>query len=97
MDSITLTLLGMMTHPIIKRNYLCRVCGTLRRAPADYIPDAPPAPECCGRPMTMLSYEQTVAATQLSPTERTDWLAAGSEIIERGGKHRWKAVWPKGT
>jgi hypothetical protein len=77
----------------INRNYACRFCGSLRRAPAAYIPDGPPAPQCCGQPMRSLSYEQTVAATQLSKTQRAAWLAAGGEVAERGGKRPWKAIW----
>ncbi len=83
----------MARHRVISRNYVCRFCGTIRRAPAEYVPGGPPAPECCGRPMRPLSYEQTVAATQLSDADRTAWLAAGGKVTERGGKRRWKAVW----
>ena len=83
----------MAHHRVINRNYVCRFCGTLRRAPADYIPGALPAPECCGYSMRSLSYEQTVAATQLSEAERTAWLAAGGKVAQRGGKRRWKAIW----
>jgi hypothetical protein len=43
--------------------------------------------------MRQLSYEQTVAVTQLSEAERTAWLAAGGAVKERGGKRRWKADW----
>jgi hypothetical protein len=43
--------------------------------------------------MQQLSYEQAVAATQLTEEERTDWLVAGGIVTERGGKRRWKAVW----
>ena len=45
---------------MIKRNYVCRVCGAVRRAPASYLPDALSPPECCGRDMRTLSYEQTM-------------------------------------
>lgn len=83
----------MARHRVINRNYVCRFCGAIRRAPADYVPGGSPAPPCCGHPMRSLSYEQTVAATQLSEAERTMWLAAGGEIMERGVKRRWKAVW----
>ena len=83
----------MAKNRIINRNYACQLCGRMRRAPADYVPGAPPAPQCCDRAMRSLSYEQTVAATRLSPAERTDWLAAGGQVAERGGKRGWKAVW----
>jgi hypothetical protein len=43
--------------------------------------------------MRLLSYEQMVAGARLSPEERADWLAAGGEVVERGGKRGWKAVW----
>jgi hypothetical protein len=80
-------------HRLINRNYVCRFCGTIRRAPADYVPEGVPAPSCCGHPMRRLSYEQTVAAARLSKAQRTEWLATGGEIVERGGKRRWKAIW----
>ena len=83
----------MAAHAITNRNYVCRLCGQLRRAPAAYIAGAPPAPQCCGRAMRLLSYEQMVAGTRLSPAERADWLAAGGKVVERGGKRRWKAAW----
>lgn len=78
---------------IINRHYVCYSCGQMRRAPAAYITGAPTAPQCCEQPMHLLSYEQTVAATQLAEGERTNWLAAGGKVTERGGKRRWKAVW----
>jgi len=83
----------MSKQPVINRNYVCRVCGSSRRAPADYIADAPRAPQCCSRAMMLLSYEQTVAGARLSLAERTDWFAAGGKVIRRGGKRAWKAVW----
>jgi hypothetical protein len=43
--------------------------------------------------MNLLSYEQTLAGARLSPAERADWLAAGGEVVRRGGKRTWKAVW----
>lgn len=87
----------MSAHRVINRNYACRICGTMRRAPADYVPGGPPGPQCCGQPMRSLSYEQTAAATQLSEAERTAWLASGGEVVNRGGKRRWKAVWSRRT
>ena len=79
----------MAGRAIINRNYVCRLCGNVRRAPAACIAGAPPAPQCCGRAMRLLSYEQMVAGARLSPEERADWLAAGGKVVERG----WKAVW----
>ena len=43
--------------------------------------------------MQSLSYEQTVAATQLSEAERIVWLNAVGKVAKRCGKHHWKAVW----
>lgn len=83
----------MAMRRVIGRNYVCGSCGTMRRAPADYVPGAPPAPQCCGQPMQSLSYEQTSAATQLSEPQRVEWLANGGQVVERGGKRRWKATW----
>ena len=83
----------MARHPVINRNYICLLCGSVRRAAAHYIAGAPPVPQCCGRAMRLLSYEQTVAGMRLSPAERADWLAAGGKVVERGGKRGWKAVY----
>ena len=85
----------MARKRIINRNYLCRFCGSLRRAPAADIEGAPPAPRCCGHTMRSLSYEQTVAATQMSGQERADWMAAGGQVVRRGGKRRWRAARPR--
>ena len=38
----------MTKQSIINRNYICKFCGKLRRAPATYIAGAPSGPECCG-------------------------------------------------
>ena len=75
-----------------KRNYACRLCGRVRRAPADYIPGAPSAPKCCSRTMRLLSHEQTVAGARLSPAARASWLAAGGKVASRGGKRGWRAI-----
>jgi hypothetical protein len=42
--------------------------------------------------MQNLLHEQAVAATQLSPAKRVEWLAAGGGFVHRGGKRPWKAV-----
>lgn len=83
----------MPKRPIWNRNYICCFCGRIRRAPGAYPPGSLPPPECCGRPMRVLSYEQTIAVARLSAAERTDWLAAGGQVVERSGKRRWKPVW----
>jgi hypothetical protein len=83
----------MMRRPITNRNYVCCSCGRVRRAPAAYIAGAPPAPNCCGRAMRLLSYEQTVAGARLSLAERAAWITAGGKVVKRGGKRIWKAVW----
>ena len=83
----------MAMRSIINRNYVCCFCGRMRRAPAAYIAGAPPAPQCCGCAMRLLSYEQTVAGARFSPAERVSWLSAGGKVVERGGKRGWKAVW----
>jgi len=75
------------------RNYCCHHCGKMRRAPAHYIPNGPQPPHCCEQPMTMLSHEQTEAATHIVEAERVEWLAVGAKVIERGGKRSWKAFW----
>ena len=76
---------------MIRRNYVCRKCGTMRRAFADYLADAPPAPKCCDKTMQLLSYEQTVAATRLKKADRINRLTQGGEFARSKGKRRWKA------
>jgi hypothetical protein len=87
----------LVRHPmadrVINRNYACIRCGKLRRAPAAYLPDTSESPKCCEVAMTMLSYEQTEAATQLSDQQRVEWLASGGEVARRGGKRGWTARW----
>ena len=85
------------THPcfgqrLSNRNYLCPVCGFLRRAPAHYVPGAPAAPRHCEQEMVCLAHRQTVAATHLEQTERVRWWQAGGGVRSVGGKRQWRAV-----
>ena len=80
----------MVERRIINRNYACRLCGKIRRAPADYVPGAPPAPECCKEAMRSLSYEATVVANRMSEAERVEWLGSGGRFVKAGGRRRWK-------
>jgi hypothetical protein len=77
---------------LIKRNYVCRQCGKLRRAPAHYLKGGPALPKCCSGEMRLLTYEQTAAATQLAQGKRVEWLINGGKVVRRGGKRPWKAV-----
>ena len=80
----------MAERRIINRNYICRLCGKMRRAPADYAPGAPPAPECCDWTMRSLSYEATVVANRMSEAERVEWLGSGGQFVKAAGGRRWK-------
>lgn len=82
----------MAVRRIINREYICRLCGKVRRAPAHYIPDAPSVPQCCHHEMGLLSYEQAVASVRMTDKERAAWYARGGEVERRGGKRQWKAV-----
>jgi hypothetical protein len=42
--------------------------------------------------MTLLTFVQSEAATQISDEQRIEWLAKGCHVLQRGGKHRWKPV-----
>ena len=79
-----------MARRIINRNYVCRLCGLMRRAPAAYVPGAPTGPECCGRAMRGLSYEQTVAATRMDGKGRVTWLISGGKITKAAGRRCWR-------
>jgi hypothetical protein len=61
--------------------------------PIDYDRESYPTPMCCGGPMRLLAYEQTVAAARLSEADRVQWIAAGGKVTKRGGVRRWKAIW----
>jgi hypothetical protein len=80
----------MAAQRIINRNYACHNCGKMRRAPADYVPGAPPPPKCCGTPMQSLSYEATIVATRLSQVKRLQWLKSGGQVVKASGRRRWK-------
>ena len=85
------------THPAFKsnihnRNYLCPVCGFLRRAPAHNDPEAPVAPRHCDAEMICLYHTHTVAATHLEQSKRVQWLHGGARIKPVGGKRQWRAV-----
>lgn len=77
---------------IISRTYLCLECGLLIRHPARYASGGPLAPEHCGRESVLLSYEETVAATQLSKNRRGTWHAGGAHIAMGKGKRKWRPV-----
>ena len=77
---------------IIRREYVCRLCGAVRRALAHYVPRSSEPPVCCERPMCILTYEQAEAGARMSDAERATWLASGGKVVRRGGKRTWRAV-----
>jgi hypothetical protein len=80
----------MAERRIINRNYICRLCGRMRRAPAHYLPAAPAAPQCCGQAMRTLSYEATVVANRMSAAKRLQWLRSGGRFVKAPGRRRWR-------
>jgi hypothetical protein len=80
----------MAKQRIINRNYVCRHCGRMRRTPADYLPGAPRAHECCEQAMRSLSYETTIVASRMRVAERVEWLRSGGRFVKAGGGRRWK-------
>jgi len=81
-------------RPIFRRNFLCCWCGSIRRADGNFLhqPEASHGPTCCNKPMRLLGYEQTVAATRLTKVKRLDWIAGGGKVMKSPGRRRWKAV-----
>lgn len=81
-------------RPIFRRNFICCLCGTIRRADATYLHQPGPshAPICCNEQMRLLGYEQTVAATRLTKSRRVEWLAGGGKVVKSPGRRQWKAV-----
>jgi hypothetical protein len=77
---------------VFNRNYICVLCGTIRREAADYVPDGRPTPLCCERPMRVLGYERMVAASRMTKSERTEWIAKGGNFKKGTGRRRWKAT-----
>jgi len=82
----------MAAHSIIKREYMCRICGKVRRAPAHYVPGGPPKPQCCKQEMVGLHYEQAVASARMTDKKRAEWYARGGKCERRPGKRQWRAV-----
>jgi hypothetical protein len=78
---------------LISKTYICRWCGTTRKAPAAYVPNAPPPPVCCRKPMRLITDEQAVACTRMPKSKRVEWMLAGGKVERRDGKRQWKAVW----
>ena len=77
------------------RHYTCSICGSLTRSAKVYHreqQDHASWPRFCNQPMEVLSFVQAEAATQISDTERIEWLSKGAHVIDHGGRHRWKAV-----
>ena len=83
---------GNSVRRIITRDYVCPSCGTLRKAPAHYVPHAPPPPACCQKPMQSLGYDQKEACTRMTKQKRVKWLLAGGKVERRDGKRKWRAV-----
>ncbi|HEV2968469.1 MAG TPA: hypothetical protein VGY55_00680 [Pirellulales bacterium] len=77
-------------EPLHKRNYICRECGKIRRAPAHFVPNGPSPPECCADKMKLLDHQQTVAANRLTAKERVDWLLGGGRVVKARGTRQWK-------
>jgi len=77
---------------MIKRDYMCRLCGKVRRALAHYVPSGPPKPSCCQQEMIVLCYEQSIASARLTDEERAEWYARGGKYEKRAGTRQWRAV-----
>lgn len=52
----------------------------------------PEWPQHCDRPMLVLGYRQSEAATQLSQAERVGWVSLGGPISKGRGKKRWRPI-----
>jgi hypothetical protein len=86
------------------REFLCVVCGRLRRSLKLYPRGrggkhyplrrgtAVSPPTCCGQATIMLSLIEGEAASKLRPVDRLAWLEMGMPVLRRGGKRRWVAA-----
>ena len=77
---------------MIKRDYMCRLCGQVRRALAQYVPGGPPIPSCCQQEMVVLYYEQAIASARMTDKVRAEWYSRGGKYEERAGERQWRAV-----
>ena len=73
-----------------RRDFLCILCGKMRRVSVVFGGGLSTELPCCGRGMRALSYEQTVVATRLTPATRSHWLANGGAVERAAGRRRWK-------
>lgn len=80
-----------MMGDMIKRNYICRKCGAMRRGFAADVYKEVKSPACCGDSMQQLSSEQTQAAHRLERVARIEWLIAGGTVTTAArGRRRWR-------
>ena len=89
------------------RNYVCKICGAARRAPAAYYAPLkatgrnpklsrpkPKWPLHCSQPMLLLSMVQGEASNHLTDDERKKWVMRGMYVVRRSkhGKRKWRPV-----
>lgn len=78
------------------RTVICPACGFMQRVACERVlPERSGQaewPRHCDRPMLVLGYRQSEAATQLSQPERIGWVALGGPISKGRGKKRWRPI-----
>ena len=80
---------------VANRSMICPACGSLRRATcASLLSGYGSAswPRHCERPMLVLGYRQSQAATQLTAEQRVRWVALGGPISKGQGRKRWRPI-----
>jgi hypothetical protein len=58
----------------------------------DRLPDWLHHCDHCGEPMFLLGRRAAQAATQISESQRVDWLKLGARVAEEKGKKRWRPI-----
>ena len=77
------------------RSMICSACGFLRRIACASLLGGygvPPWPVHCVKPMLVLGYRQSQAATQLTSQERVRWVALGGPVSKGRGRKRWLPI-----
>jgi hypothetical protein len=77
------------------RTMICPAYGFMHRTTCDALLLGYPTaqwPRHCHRPMLVLGYRQSQAATQLTESERVRWGSLGGPISKWRGRKRWRPI-----
>ena len=84
--------LSFLDASVSQRTFICRECGALRRAPAQYRNrdgTYPPGPRCHAAAMEVLTNAEATGAAVLRKADRLARFAQGKRVVRRRGG-RWR-------